>query len=134
MMRAAIRAEVIRLAEVASRWQELERRVASSPRTDELTARLSDLDRRILAASDPIARGQFERAQAEVAQQLRDVESIGNARERVLARMHHTLAAIERARLGATGAEVDCASQALIEAEEIMHAVDARQGDREPGA
>ncbi|HTE52701.1 MAG TPA: hypothetical protein VK698_17735, partial [Kofleriaceae bacterium] len=96
VVRDAIRAEVDRLTEVARRWQELERRVSSSPRTDELTARLSDLDRRIMAASDPVARGQFEQAQAEVAQQLRDVESIGNARERVLARMHHTLASIER--------------------------------------
>jgi hypothetical protein len=48
-----------------------------------------------------------------------------------LARMHHTLAAIERRRLGAAGAEADCASQALIEAEEIMHAVDSRPGEAE---
>jgi hypothetical protein len=123
LVRETIRAEVARLAEVASRWQEMERRVASSPRRDDLIARLSDLDRRILSTNDQLAREQFEKAQGEVAQQLRDLESIDNARERVLARMHHTLAAIERRRLGAAGAEADCASHALIEAEEIMHAV-----------
>ena len=123
VVREAVRAEVARLVDVARRWQDLERRVATSPPTDVLTARLGDLDRRILAATDPVARSQFEQAQAEIAQQLRDVEQIANARERVLARMHHTLASIERRRLGAAGAEVDCASHALIEAEEILHSV-----------
>jgi hypothetical protein len=35
--------------------------------------------------------------------------------------MHHSLAAIERRRLGAVGAEIDCASQGLVEAEDITH-------------
>ena len=130
-VRDAIRAEVTRLGEVAGRWRQLERQVASSPEPELLTARLCDLDRRILATTDPIARGQFEQAQAEVAQQLRDVESMRHARERVLARMHNSLAAIERRRLGAVGAEIDCASQALVEAEEIMLSV-GNQG--QPGA
>jgi hypothetical protein len=132
VVREAVRAEVARLVDVARRWQDLERRVATSPPTDVLTARLADLDRRILAATDPVARTQFEQAQAEIAQQLRDVEQIGNARERVLARMHHTLASIERRRLGAAGAEVDCASHALIEAEEILHSVGNHGEERGP--
>ena len=70
-----------------------------------------------------------EQAQSEVAQQLRDVESMRNARERVLARMHHSLAAIERMRTGAVGAEMDLASHALVEAEDIMHSVDGRRPD-----
>jgi hypothetical protein len=119
-VRDAIRAEVTRLGEVATRYHELARQVASSPSPESLTERLRDLDLRITAASDPVARGQFERAQAEVAEQLREVESMRHAHERVLARMHHSLAAIERRRLGAVGAEIDCATQGLVEAEEIM--------------
>jgi hypothetical protein len=125
-VRGAIAAEVSRLEEVARRWQELERQAAGSATPESLTARLDDFDRRIVAASDPVARAQFEKAQAEVAQQLRDVESMQSARERVLARMHHSLASIERMRSGAVGSEIDCTSHALVEAEEIMHTVDSR--------
>jgi len=132
-VREAIRGEVARLDEVAGRWRELERQVTSSPEPAALSARIQELDRRIVMAADPVARGQFEQAQSEVAQQLRDVESMWHARERVLARMHHSLAAIERMRTGAVGAEMDTASHALVEAEDIMQSVDGR-GDRELGA
>jgi len=128
-VREAIRGEVARLDEVAGRWRELERQVASSPEPDVLSARIQELDRRIVITADAVARGQFEQAQSEVAQQLRDVESMRNARERVLARMHHSLAAIERMRTGAVGAEMDLASHALVEAEDIMHSVDGRRPD-----
>jgi hypothetical protein len=135
-VREAIRTEVTRLGEVAARWHDLERQVASSPEPDALARRLSELDQRIVAATDPMARSQFEKAQAEVAQQLRDVETMHHGRERVLARMHHSLAAIERMRLGAVGAEIDCASQALVEAEEIMpsHTISTARHDEEAQA
>lgn len=133
-VREAIRGEVARLDEVAGRWRELERQVTSSPEPAALSTRIQELDRRIVAAADPVARGQFEQAQSEVAQQLRDVESMCHARERVLARMHHSLAAIERMRTGAVGAEMDLASHALVEAEDIMQSVDGRRGDSELGA
>jgi len=120
----AIRSELARLVEVADRWQELERQTASSPRVEDLTRRLADLDRRVDSASDELARSQFEKARAEVALQVRELESIETARQRMLARMHHTLAAIERRRLGAAGADADCASQALIEADDVIHTVD----------
>ncbi len=128
-VRESIRGEVARLDEVAGRWRELDRQVTSSPDPGVLSGRIQELDRRIVVAADPVARGQFEQAQSEVAQQLRDVESMRNARERVLARMHHSLAAIERMRTGAVGAEMDLASHALVEAEDIMHSVDGRRPD-----
>ncbi|HKE17816.1 MAG TPA: hypothetical protein VKB80_23230 [Kofleriaceae bacterium] len=132
-VREAIRADVARLGEVAGKWQELERQVSSSPEPAALNARIADLDARIAAATDSMARAQFEQARAEVARQLGEVESMRGARERVLARMHHSLAAIERRRLGAVGAEIDVATQALVEAEEIiMHTVDGRPGGGEP--
>jgi hypothetical protein len=122
-IRAAIQSEVARLTDVADRWQALDRQASSSPTPASLVARLDDLDRRITTATDPVARAQFEKAQSEIAQQLRAVESMRQASDRVLAGMHHSLAALERMRLGAVGAEMDCASHALLEAEEIMHAL-----------
>jgi hypothetical protein len=131
-VRGAIAAEVTRLEDVARRWQQLERQAAGSATTESLTARLDEFDRRIVAATDAVARAQFEQAQAEVAQQLRDLESVASARERVLARMHHSLESIERMRTGAVGSEIDCTSHALVEAEEIMHTVNARPEHAEP--
>jgi hypothetical protein len=53
---------------------------------------------KVTRSTDPIAKAQYERAHAALGEQLRYVKEIGTARERVIARMHHYLAAMERLR------------------------------------
>lgn len=123
-VRQSVRAEVDRLTEVAARFAELDRQAAVSPSSADLDARVAELDRRIEAATDEMAKSQFERARQTVEAQRREVKSICAGRERVLARMHAALAQIESMRLTAVGAEIDCASQALLEAEEAEREAD----------
>jgi len=96
----------------------LDRDAAAAPAPAVLEARLADLQRRAAATSDAIARREYEKAREAVAEQLREVEAIGHGRERVLARLHHELAEIERARLSATSAEADVVSRALVETDD----------------
>jgi hypothetical protein len=96
----------------------LDRDNAQAPSRDVLEARLTDLERRAQATSDPIARREYEQAREAVAEQLREVEGIGHGRERVLARLHHELAEVERARLSASSAEADVVSRAIVETDD----------------
>jgi len=90
---------------------------------------------------DSIAKGQYQQAHAALAEQLRYLREIGTARERVVARMHHYLAAMERLRMAVLnhrsadasrlstevqpilddlkdlGREIDCSSEAMGEVE-----------------
>jgi len=130
-LRDAVGIEVDRLRDVAGKLGELERQAAASPSADELDTRIAELSRRIDAASDAMAKTQFERAREAVEAQRTEVASIAVGRERILARMHHALATIERMRLSAVGAEIDGASQAMLEAEEAQRQVDLAAGEAE---
>jgi hypothetical protein len=138
--RRAFEDSVVRLFDVARRWQAVEAdggRVAVAA----LIERLEAIDQRLARTEDAIARAQYQRARDAVAEQLRYVKEIGTSRERVIARMHHYIAAMERLRfalinhrsadasrvstevqpiledLDSLGKEIDCASEAMGEVE-----------------
>lgn len=146
--RRAIEDSVLRLFEVAQKWQAVESE--SSTPADKLVERMQEIDQKISRTEDPVARGQYERARAALAEQLRYVQEINTSKERVVARMHHYLAAMERLRfavinhrsadasrlstevqpilddLNTLGKEIDCTSEAMGEVE--------KEADREPPA
>ncbi len=89
---------VLRLLDTASRWRDADAAAADGSAVS-LTERIARLDERIEASTDAVARDQYGQARAALAQQLDYLDSIGQSRERVLARMHNYLAAMERLRL-----------------------------------
>lgn len=133
---------VMRLLEVARRWQSVEG-AGTQTMASSLVERMDALQQRIDSTQDEITRGQYEQAKAALAEQLRYVKDIGTSRERVLARMHNYLAAMERLRMAVInlestqasqdagvvqplitnleqlGADMDSCSEALLEAERL---------------
>lgn len=77
---------------------------------DDLAARMTELDRRIAASTDDDARTQYQAARAALDDQRRYRERIATGRERLVARMHNHVAALEKFQLAATGLEVSRAS------------------------
>jgi hypothetical protein len=144
--RKAIEESVLRLLDVARRWQTVEAEGARVP-ADGLAERMEQI------ADNSIAKAQYERAHAALAEQLRYVKEIGTARERVIARMHHYLAAMERLRfalinhrsadasrvstdvgpiledLEHLGKEIDFASEAITEVEQEQDASARKEQD-----
>jgi hypothetical protein len=138
--RRAIEDSVLRLFEVAQKWQSVESE-SSLPPADKLVERMEEIDQKIARTDDSVAKGQYERARGALAEQLRYVQEINTSKERVIARMHHYLAAMERLRfavinhrsadasrlstevqpilddLNALGKEIDCTSEAIGEVE-----------------
>ncbi len=110
--RATLEDAVLRLLGTARRWQAVE---SESPRTAAagLAERMTELDRRIEKATDPVAKREYERARAALTEQLRYLEDIGKSRERVVARMHNYLAAMEQLRMASINVESTQASQSI---------------------
>jgi hypothetical protein len=73
------------------------------PSEQELATRMSDLDQRIAAATDAEVKAQYTAARAALDDQRRYREHIANGRERLVARMHNHIAALEKFQLAATG-------------------------------
>ena len=134
---------LLKIVSLGRRWQEVERDASRTSASD-LTERLSELDRKIAEATDAVARRQYEVARDALQAQLGYLRDISRSRERVLARVHAYLAALERVHLGVVnhqgadtakfsdelqpilddlddmGAEIDIASEAITEASEIV--------------
>jgi len=92
----------LRTLEVAARTAEL--RVTGA--TDaELAQRRADLDGRIAGATDADIATQYRAARAALEDQQRYRAQIRQSRERLVARMHNHLAALEKFELAATGLE-----------------------------
>lgn len=100
--RALLRDGVTRLHEMAARWSDAG---AAADTAEVLEARAQELDRKIDAATDEVARAQYREARAAIDDQLRYVGSIRQSRERVLARLHACVATLEKFRLAATHLE-----------------------------
>ena len=133
---------VLRLFEVARRWQSVAG-TKTETKASSLVERMESLETRIADTDDEITRNQYLQAKAALAEQLRYIKDIGTSRERVLARMHNYLAAMERLRMAVInlestnasrdsidiqplvsdlekiGADMDTCSEALLEAERI---------------
>ncbi len=106
--RTLLRDGVLRLYDLAGRWARADR---PGETFEALTARVAELDARIAATRDDVARAQYVEARAAVADQLRYVDGIQQSRERVLARLHACVATLEKFRLAAAHLETASASR-----------------------
>lgn len=70
-----------------------------------LAQRMTEMDARIAAATDDEVRTQYTAARAALEDQKRYREQIAKGRERLVARMHNHVAALEKFQLAATGVE-----------------------------
>jgi hypothetical protein len=70
---------------------------------EELGRRMEDLDKRITAATDDEVKGQYQSARAALSDQRRYRDHIKQGRERLVARMHNHVAALEKFELAAGG-------------------------------
>ena len=93
----------------------------------ELTARMEELDKRIAAATDAEVKTQYTAARAALDDQRRYRAQIRQGRERVVARMHNHVAALEKFQLAATGLEAQrvAASGANQQLDELSQEVAA---------
>lgn len=100
--RNLVRDGVLKTLEVATKSVEVKVSGASDV---ELASRMEDLDRRIAAATDDEIKSQYTSARAALDDQRRYREHIAKGRERLVARMHNHVAALEKFQLAATGLE-----------------------------
>jgi hypothetical protein len=117
--RRAIEDSIVRLYEVAGRWQAVE---ADGTRTsaDALVERMQQIDAKLTATDDAVAKEQYEQARGALAEQLRYLKEIGTSRERVVARMHHYLAAMERLRFAVINHRSHDASRLSTDVQPIL--------------
>ncbi|MDQ3364572.1 MAG: hypothetical protein M3680_04005 [Myxococcota bacterium] len=124
--RSLVRDGVVKTLEVAVKSAAVEVTGASDA---DLAQRMADLDQRITIATDDEVRTQYQSARAALADQRRYREHIGKGRERLVARMHNHVAALEKFQLAATGLEAARAATAgataVQQLEELSHDVAA---------
>jgi hypothetical protein len=97
-----VRDGVLKTLEVAAKSTEVK---MSGPSDAELARRMSELDQKVAATTDPEAKSQYQAARAALDDQHRYREHIAKGRERLVARMHNHVAALEKFQLAATGLE-----------------------------
>ncbi len=121
-----VRDGVLKTLEVAGKSAQVKTTGASE---QELGARAADLDARIAAATDAEVKTQYQAARAAVGDQQRYREQIAKGQERLVARMHNHVAALEKFQLAATGLEAARAQAAgagaVKQLEELSHDVTA---------
>lgn len=95
----------------------------------ELAKRMMELDGKIASTSDAEAKSQYQAARAALEDQRRYREHIAKGRERLVARMHNHVAALEKFQLAATGLEAarqaSAGSTAVKQLEELSQNVAA---------
>jgi hypothetical protein len=134
---------VLRILGLGRKWQEVERE-AGRTNAGELEARLEELEQKIQQTADAVALKQYTMARDALRTQQRYLQHISRNRERVTAQVHNYLAALERLHLallnhlgagaaklsdeiqpildglGDRGAELEFASEAINELEEVQ--------------
>jgi len=122
-----VRDGVLKTLEVAARSADVK---VSGPSEAELAQRMTDLDQRIAAATDREVKAQYQSARAALDDQQRYRAQIRQGHERLIARMHNHVAALEKFELAATGLEAARAgaSSLVSQLEELSHDV-AASGD-----
>jgi hypothetical protein len=113
---------VLRLFDVANRWAAVEAETQSET-PELLSQRIAELDARIDGASDDIARTQYQEARDALTEQQRYLEGIGTSRERVLARMHNYLAAMERLNLAVVNVKSTSASKSAVDVQPMVESL-----------
>ncbi|MBK9030494.1 MAG: hypothetical protein IPL61_04000 [Myxococcales bacterium] len=93
-------------------------RAGAAPAIDTaaIDARVTELDGRIAACADEVAAGQYREARAALLDQRRYAGSVAAARERIVARMHHCVATLEKFRLAYAHADVTAAAREAADA------------------
>lgn len=126
--RELVRDGVVKALEVAARSAESKAGASDA----ELAKRIEELDQRIAAASDAEVKTQYEAARAAVEDQRGYRARMRQGRERLVARMHNHVAALEKFELAATGlptaARAAAGATALAELEGLSQDV-AASGD-----
>jgi hypothetical protein len=119
-----VRDGVLKTLEVAAKSAEV--KIMGSTE-DELTQRMTDLDTRIAAATDAEVKTQYQAARAALEDQRRYRGHIRQNRERLVARLHNHVAALEKFQLAATGLEAariaTSGSTTVKQLEELSHDV-----------
>jgi len=121
-----VRDGVLKTLEVAARSAGMR---ADGTSDEALAKRMTDLDARIAAANDAEVRAQYQAARAALDDQRRYRDQIRGNRERVIARLHNHVAALEKFQLAASGLEAARAASAgapaIQQLEELSHEVAA---------
>lgn len=94
----AVRDMVLRIFGLAHKWHEVEREAARSSASD-LSSRVEEIEAKLAATSDPVARRQYRMAREALSSQVRYLDDISRNRERVIAQVYNYLAALERLHL-----------------------------------
>jgi len=97
-----LRDGVLKTLEVAAKSAGVE---TKGPSNEDLAARAADLDQRIAAATDDEVKQQYTSARAALEDQRKYREKIRSSRERMVARLHNHVAALEKFQLAASGLE-----------------------------
>lgn len=111
--REILQEAVLRLFDTAHRWTAVESS-ASQHAAASLVDRIDSLQQRIDKATDDVVKAQYQQAKDALGEQLKYLKEIGTNRERVLARMHNYLAAMERLRLAVINLDSQSASRDTV--------------------
>ena len=106
---ALVRDGVLKTLEVATKSAEVEVTGASDAL---LATRMTELDAKIAASTDAEAKAQYQSARAALDDQRRYRDRIHQGKDRMIARMHNHIAALEKFQLAATGLEAARAASA----------------------
>jgi hypothetical protein len=119
---ALVRDGVLKALEVATKTSQIGDLRAGGTTDDDLMRRIDELDKRIAAATDAEIESQYRAARAALADQQRYRDGMRKNRERLVARLHNHVAALEKFQLAANGAGASGLAESLAQA---MAAVDA---------
>jgi len=135
--RKTIEDSIVRVLEVGRRWAAVEADDPGAPLrfaprsaeprgapprapADVLAQRMEAMADKMAKTDDAVAKAQYAHAHAALAEQARYLKEIGASRERVLARMHHYLAAMERLRFAVINHRSADASRLATEVQPIL--------------
>jgi ATP-dependent protease HslVU (ClpYQ) peptidase subunit len=121
--RATLGEGVLKLLEVARRWRSVDG-LGTQTMASTLVERMEALEQRIEKTEDEVTRAQYEQARAALAEQLRYIKDIGISRERVVARMHNYLAAMERLRMAVINLESTNASREAVNVQPLVSSIE----------
>jgi len=121
--RVLLQEAVLRLMHSAKRWTQADSRSAHTNATS-LAERIESLSQRIDKADDDIVITHYEQARAALSEQVEYLRGISQNRERVLARLHNYLAAMERLRLAVAKLESTTASREAVDLAPIVEGLE----------
>jgi len=98
-----------------------------------IDGRIADLDARIAACADAVAAEQYGEARAALVDQRRYATSVVASRERIVARMHHCVATLEKFRMACAQADASAAAHDAADARSAMAGLELGEGALDGG-